>query len=77
MNQRNRFWSVSNSAVMIGIAVGVGLLSVQPASAGCEARCKAAKAAGMCKTAMDQKGLKGPQRQAEFEKCRADPYNYK
>ena len=59
--------------------IGIGALFAltDPSFAGCEARCKAAKAGQICGTAMNQKGLKGPERKAEFEKCKMDPYGYK
>jgi hypothetical protein len=59
------------------ISVGVALVLADPSFAGCEARCKAAKAAQICGSAMNQKGLKGPERKAEYEKCKMDPYGYK
>jgi hypothetical protein len=59
--------------------IGVGALFVltDPALAGCELKCKTAKANQMCGAAMNQKGLKGSERKAEFEKCKMDPYGYK
>ena len=33
--------------------------------------------AAMCNALVDSKGLKGDARKAEFQKCRADPINYK
>ena len=59
------------------VGIGAALVFSDPSFAGCEARCKAAKASQMCGAAMNQKGLKGPERKAEFEKCKMDPYGYK
>jgi hypothetical protein len=58
-------------------AIGAVLVLSDPSFAGCEARCKAGKAAQICGAAMNQKGLKGPERKAEYEKCKMDPYGYK
>ena len=59
------------------ISVGALFLLADPAFAGCELKCKTAKANQMCGAAMNQKGLKGAERKAEFEKCKMDPYGYK
>ena len=77
MQQKKNFRRVARTAVLALFTLCVGLASVQPSLAGCEARCKAAKAAGMCNRALDAKGLKGPERKAEWDKCKADPFSYK
>jgi hypothetical protein len=59
------------------ISIGVVFVLTDPSFAGCEARCKNAKAAQICGSAMNQKGLKGPERKTEYEKCKMDPYGYK
>ena len=59
------------------ISVGALFVLTYPAFAGCELKCKTAKANQMCGAAMNQKGLKGSERKAEFEKCKMDPYGYK
>jgi hypothetical protein len=35
------------------------------------------QAAAMCNSLLDAKGLKGDARKAEYNKCKADPVNYK
>jgi hypothetical protein len=77
MKQQNYVRSTVKTVVLASVALGFGLAALQPSFAGCEARCKAAQAAGICNAAMNQKGLKGEQRKAEFEKCKMDPYGYK
>jgi len=64
-------------AIVASIVLGVGIAGMQPSFAGCEVKCKEAKARSMCGAAIKQKGLKGPDAKAEFTKCTADPYNYK
>jgi len=59
------------------IGIGAVFVLADPSFAGCEARCKAGKANQICGAAMNQKGLKGAERKAEFEKCKMDPYGYK
>jgi hypothetical protein len=75
--QQNYVRSVVKAVVLASAAFGLVLADLQPSFAGCEARCKAAQAAGICNSAMNQKGLKGEQRRAEFQKCKMDPYGYK
>jgi hypothetical protein len=69
-------------AVIGSIALAIGVLSVQPSFAGGGRGCTVVYcpdyiARRMCNGALNDKGLKGPQRAAEFEKCKADPINYK
>ena len=66
--KRGLFWLISFGAVFV---------LTDPSYAGCEARCKAAKASQICGSAINQKGLKGPERKTEYEKCKMDPYGYK
>jgi hypothetical protein len=71
------------STAFIGsIALTIGVLSVQPSFAGSgrgcvPGNCPAYKVSSMCNAALNVKGLKGPERKAEFEKCKLDPFNYK
>ena len=68
---------ITKKSVVALISIGAVFILTDPAFAGCEARCKAAKASQMCGSAMNQKGLKGAERKAEYEKCKMDPYGYK
>lgn len=80
-----RFHTRKNlGAVVVGsIALAIGVASVQPSFAGkggpCRAgsSCSAGQVRQMCNSAMLEKGLKGAERQAEFEKCKGDPTSYK
>jgi hypothetical protein len=76
MSERQIVRIAKKSAVGL-ISIGVVLGLTNPSFASCEARCKAGKAAQICGAAMNQKGLKGPDRKAEYEKCKMDPYGYK
>jgi hypothetical protein len=69
-------------AALIGsIALAIGVVSVQPSFARnylCEVgNCPEHVANRMCNSALNEKGLKGAQRKAEFEKCKIDPINYR
>jgi len=59
------------------VTFGVMFALADPSFAGCEIKCKSAKAAQICGAAMNQKGLKGAERKAEYEKCKIDPFGYK
>ncbi len=70
------------AAVIGSIALAIGVLSVQPSFAGNGKACVVGNcpeyvAKRMCNGAMNAKGLKGPERKAEYEKCKIDPLNYK
>jgi hypothetical protein len=70
------------AAVIGSIALAIGVLSVQPSIAGngrtcLPGNCPDYMARRMCGSALNEKGLKGPERKAEFEKCKVDPLNYK
>ena len=70
-------------AAFIGsIALVVGAFSAQPSFAGSgrgcvPGNCPAYMARRMCNSTLDFKGVKGPERKAEFDKCKVDPMNYK
>ena len=73
----------SGAAAMIGsIALTLGAFGVQPSYAGSGRNCMVGNcpdyiARRMCNSALNAKGLKGPARTAEFDKCKLDPINYK
>ena len=58
--------------------VGMGLMAMvdtQPSLAGnCGGHCQAGK---MCGSLVNQKGVKGAEKRTEYQKCMADPQNYK
>jgi hypothetical protein len=58
------------------LAVGIGSVDVQPSFAGCGAYCEARQVRAICHHAIKIAGLKGPQRDAEFDKCKKDPLAY-
>jgi hypothetical protein len=70
------------AAVIGSITLVIGVLSVQPSFAGSGRNCLPGNcpdyvARRMCNSALNEKGLKGAARNAEFEKCKIDPLNYK
>jgi hypothetical protein len=70
------------AAVIGSITLVIGVLSVQSSFAGSGRNCLPGNcpdyvARRMCNSALNEKGLKGAARNAEFEKCKIDPLNYK
>jgi hypothetical protein len=59
-------------------AFGIGLLRTTPSFADdCGLYCKARQVRIICHEAVKLKGFRGPVRDVEFEKCKADPTAYK
>ncbi len=57
-------------------ALAFGLVGMGPSFAGCGGYCEARQALVLCHHAVKAQGLKIPERDAEFEKCAADPGRY-
>lgn len=58
------------------VALAFGLADVRQSFAGCGGYCEARQARAICHSAVNAQGLKAQAREAEFEKCRADPASY-
>jgi hypothetical protein len=58
------------------IAMALGLADVRSSVAGCGGYCAARHVRALCHKATVVQGLKGHERDAEFEKCKADPTTY-
>ena len=59
-----------------GIALAFGLADAPQSFAGCGGYCKARQARAMCHQAVTDEGLAVREREAAFERCKADPASY-
>jgi hypothetical protein len=66
----------SKILVVSSIALSIGLAGVRPSAAGCGGYCEAMQVRAICHRAVTIQGLKGHERDVEFEKCTADPMVY-
>jgi hypothetical protein len=67
---------VARSMLVASIALAFGLSDVRQSFAGCGGYCEAQQARAMCHQAVRVQVLKAREREAEFEKCKADPSSY-
>ena len=58
------------------VALAFGLADVRQSFAGCGGYCEAQRARATCHLAVEAQGLQARARDAEFEKCKADPAGY-
>ena len=58
------------------IALALGLADMHSSVAGCGGYCVARHVRALCHQATVIQGLKGRERDVEFEKCKADPTTY-
>ena len=65
-----------NIAVVASIALAFVLSSVAQSSAECGGYCAARHTRAICNHALRRQGLQTPERDAEFEKCKANPLSY-
>ena len=63
-------------AIVAGIALAFALADVRQSFAGCGGYCEARQARAMCHQAAKVRGLEARQREAEFDRCKADPAGY-
>jgi hypothetical protein len=70
----NSVWTARAAGLLL--AVGMGSAEAQPSFAGCGAYCEARQVRAICHHAIKIAGLEGPQRDAEFDKCKKDPIAY-
>ena len=62
--------------VVASIALVFGLAAARQSFAGCGGYCEARQARAICHDAVKAQGLRAQAREAEFEKCQADPASY-
>jgi hypothetical protein len=65
-----------NIAVVVSIALMFVLSGVAEASAECGGYCEARQTRAACHHAIRTQGVQAPARDAEFEKCKANPVSY-
>jgi hypothetical protein len=66
----------SNALIVASIALAFTLSGMAQSFAGCGGYCDARRVRAMCNHAVKTRGLQAPAREAEFEKCKADPLSY-
>ena len=75
INDNMQGWA-DNSVVVASIALAFGLVGARQSFAGCGGYCEARQARAICHDAVKAQGLRAQAREAEFEKCKADPASY-
>jgi hypothetical protein len=66
----------SNTVIVASIALAFTLSGMAQSFAGCGGYCEAKRVRAMCNHAIKTQGLQAPARDAEFEKCKANPLSY-
>jgi hypothetical protein len=66
----------ANAVIVASMALAFGLAGMGPSFAGCGGYCQARQALALCHQAVKAQGLQIRQRDAEFERCAADPARY-
>jgi hypothetical protein len=78
MHRKNDLRRALLAAIILSLSLTIALLDSQPALAnGCGGYCKARALRAICHDAVLAKGLTGPQRHIEFEKCKVDPMTHR
>jgi len=75
INDNMQGWA-AHSLVVASIALVFGLAGARQSFAGCGGYCEARQARAICHDAVKAQGLQRQARDAEFEKCKADPASY-
>ena len=75
INDNMQRWA-AHSFVVASIALVFGLVGARQSFAGCGGYCEARQARAICHDAVKAQGLQRQARDAEFEKCKADPASY-
>jgi hypothetical protein len=75
IGKSSRGW-VAHSVIVASIALAFGLADARQSFAGCGGYCEARQARAICDDAVRAQGLRAQAREAEFEKCKADPASY-
>ena len=75
INDSTQGWA-ARSIVVASIALAFGLADARQSFAGCGGYCEARQARAICHDAVKAQGLQRQARDAEFEKCKADPASY-
>ena len=75
INDNMQGWA-DNSVVFASIVLVFWLDGARQSFAGCGGYCEARQARAICHDAVKAQGLRAQAREAEFEKCKADPASY-
>ena len=75
INDNMQRWA-AHSVVDASIALVFGPVGARQSFAGCGGYCEARQARAICHDAVKAQGLQPQARDAEFEKCKADPASY-
>jgi hypothetical protein len=67
---------VAPSVIVASVALAFGLADVRQSFAGCGGYCEAQRARATCHQAVEAQGLQARARDAQFDKCKADPASY-
>jgi hypothetical protein len=76
VDKEARMTRTGKTVLVASIALAFGLIDIRPTLAGCGGYCKARQARAICHRAVALQGLEARERDAEFEKCKADRLNY-
>jgi hypothetical protein len=74
--KKNELGWTSQAIMVFLIALVIGLTHIHSSLAGCGGYCEARQARAMCHHAVRAQELQAQARDAEFEKCKADPASY-
>jgi hypothetical protein len=66
----------ANAVIVASMALAFGLIGMGQSFAGCGGYCQARQALALCHHAVKAQGVQIRERDAEFEKCAADPARY-
>ena len=66
----------ANAVIVASVALAFGLIGMGQSVAGCGGYCQARQALALCHHAVKAQGVQIRERDAEFEKCAADPARY-
>jgi hypothetical protein len=64
------------TVLLASMALAFGLTDIWPSSAECGGYCEARQVRAICHRALATQNLEAYERDAEFEKCKADPMRY-
>jgi hypothetical protein len=75
IERSTRRWA-AHSLIVVSVALAFALADARQSFAGCGGYCQARQARATCHGAIKVQGLEAKARDAEFERCKADPARY-
>ena len=76
MTGENSRTPAARSIIVASVALAFALADMGRSFAGCGGYCEARQARAICHDAVTAQGLQARERDAEFERCKADPAGY-